>query len=645
MTSKFIGITPDWLTKSSPTLGVVTMLALSSVGCKGAMSVTPPRIDAEFAQECSVAMQFAYGRNLAPRYEAAKDGTILSSQAPMHVVSKPICIKRPHHDVEIPDQIELYTDGGGYNHYNLCEEGSLFAANTCAPEGAVAECRWNRHFSDTHPLSIVLYTLDRSKLADHLRLVRVYRNGDLAYRWLGTDIVDASPFAGEKVLFIPGESLKGSLLPHLAAMDIRIVGVEAPVDAGALREEVRSREHFASVQIHALFDGMKKSAVFKDLKSKYGLDAFKLDVDYVQCLSKAFMTDGKSACSKTPVCPVPTGKTGIDVNLQQVCDLYQSLSKLPAGEVQSAELDASNRLRDVAKQIEQYGNGALNDFKRELETSFRADDKPDWHRLVRSFVDKNLLSELILVRDVPELEKLAQTHKITLDATKTNQDFVDWLKATHGATSLASMNTEAERLMRASLSVVMDTDGLIRRLRDDVHDMTRNDRAKVQLFNEAFQSLQKTPLFEQYADNPRLLPREGALPLEYYTRLQFFSLAPWHGVAWQPSKSVLSPSFNATNLVPVIDVAGVRVQFRKSRFGDFRAALGLSLSYEENADDSKEDTFTMIPQASVGLANLRVGLGYSLFSNPGQGFTTDDLRLVIGADFFKMFSAGNLEAF
>lgn len=97
----------------------------------------------------------------------------------------------------------------------------------------------------------------------------------------------------------------------------------------------------------------------------------------------------------------------------------------------------------------------------------------------------------------------------------------------------------------------------------------------------------------------------------------------------------------------MIDLLGFRVQFGRSRFADFRMALGGS-GFEDkekaSAEDATRRVFNWAAHASVGFGTVKLGLGM-VFNNRSSfdGDPARRLRVIVGADLLKLITGRNIE--
>jgi hypothetical protein len=165
-------------------------------------------------------------------------------------------------------------------------------------------------------------------------------------------------------------------------------------------------------------------------------------------------------------------------------------------------------------------------------------------------------------------------------------------------------------------------------------DMNR----QAHIFNAVVQSLHdQDDVFEPRRENPPLLAGEQRVPMEYSDHVQTFALSPWNGVPIHTDAS--GADFNAAVAIPLLDLAGLRVQWSKSRFADLRFAVGGGYTQTE-VDGVRKSAF--LPNASLGFATLKVGFGLAV------GQSEDDFsrrwRVIVGADLYKLITGANVEA-
>lgn len=547
--------------------------SLSSVsaflgGCYSSLPVANYQLQTQQVEkeQCDVAMQFANGDELLSE-DDLKNGPVFPAQGQARIISDPVCVKARGQAVKIPAQVTLHlpADNKGMD---LCDEGTVKPARS---EGQTVDaqvtCRWNLQFRHKYPMSMVLYVANPAhELSQHLRVVRVYRNGSLAFRWIATEAVSNSAFNGKHVLFIPGESLKGDFMPHLSGIDIRIIGTESPIDDAVMKDDVKARKDLPEERIRALWKGAKSSVL----------------------------------------------------------------------------------------------NAA---FKQVVTEYFEASKHAEWKDFLDAIDAKQVRAEFASVDDLSALKSMATSKgidlsKVDLSNSDVAEDFFRWVKLRSSGVKIEQFLDQANQFMSHGLSTVDNVEQLLSQKLKDAENLRTNAQAQAQLYNDVFQSLQSTTtVFEQYANNPVALPGESVLNMSYSDRSQWYFLAPWHGIAFHVSpKKPLSPSFNATDLVPIIDGVGMRWQFGRTRYGDVRLGLGVAARLEDAMDSSKpanggetnttEDpnqVFSLIPQLNVGVANFKFGVGIVAASGGQFDTMSSRMRYFVGADLFKIISGTNLD--
>ncbi len=170
------------------------------------------------------------------------------------VESGSVCIKLANGPVAIPSAIPLYFQD--CNHHGYCVDDPRDAGQ------GVQACTWNRHFRDTYPIDFQI-TAHSGAVRDYLRMVDVFRNGQLAYRWDGA-VAQDTPLA------ISGKLLQASGVPNKADFDLRLypTGVEIPDSVLAL-EVAKSQNAMAQRFYGVARAGLAASGLPANLKTDY----------------------------------------------------------------------------------------------------------------------------------------------------------------------------------------------------------------------------------------------------------------------------------------------------------------------------------------------------------------------------------------
>jgi hypothetical protein len=217
------------------------------------------------------------------------------------IASEPVCIKRPERPVAVPDMVKLYFPKGDHHYY--CE------GSTTSEPNELESCAWNKHFRDKYPMTFRIASLG-GDVSAQLRLIDVFRNGELAYRW------DGAVGVGTTVT-IAGERLTKDGMPNQADFDLRLYPAGLEISDSILSLEVervrnRNAERFVGVA-SAAFVAIGIPAA---LKPQY--EALLCDVNRVRVQAAAFTgaplptplpgtpaPGSPNACSAVPGLPTP----------------------------------------------------------------------------------------------------------------------------------------------------------------------------------------------------------------------------------------------------------------------------------------------------------------------------------------------------
>ncbi len=168
------------------------------------------------------------------------------------IISEPACVRRNDGVLVMPDHFVLHTDAD----HRMCQEGTQESPTT-----GRHTCSWNLTFRDRYPVSFAFFTEDPNEsLAAYLQVVRVYRNGALAYR----RTVDES---ARSLLIVPGEELKASLLPYDAPLDLRLIGRDLDLPPEVTVEEVAKKQSPFVERFHTALSALESSTLGRQLSA------------------------------------------------------------------------------------------------------------------------------------------------------------------------------------------------------------------------------------------------------------------------------------------------------------------------------------------------------------------------------------------
>jgi hypothetical protein len=521
-------------------------------------------------------------------------------------VTEGVCVKARDRALEIPERITLAgesLDALGY----ICE-----AEPRKLGDDARQACVWNHVVRNAYPLTFTLVA-ENGKISDYVALARVYRNGALLSRYNA-----ASALKDPRVLEFSGEALAVSSSPfaarppHLARMDLRVVPAGVSFDPALLEEELVSYEGRTRQRLTDL-----GHAVIGTLDPELGKNvACALErLRSIESQIKGFVT----ATPKAPVTSCPAGDVAAAPPVTAFRARFDKLTSATQGKLEQVTKDVDAELERGRSWLE----GALE--------KVRADAK------IPEFIAERAtrLAELEQKLAALTADKRAQLLR-EADKVKAELD-----RARAALSRLDEAIDDAAKLMT-------DTENLARELRGTVRRALADKTAQVRAYDASVASLEKSGnLFEAYTDNPDVLAGEQRLAMRHGDTFQTFALAPWNGAVFRVAGE-LGTELNADNLIPIVDLFGVRVQWSDSRFSEFRAALGaLYFRDKRTTNGVPEEDFTPAFQANVSLGTVKVGAAIAPW-NPQHGDGTKAekvLRILIGADLLKAISGTNVEAF
>lgn len=610
-------------------------------------------------------MQIVYGDNLNISTTPVEHGKMpIQDGTNLYIVSHPVCVKQAQKAPRIPDHITLQMDDARFDQYRMCLGNELIPPAKSIPwPGSKGSCIWNRTFRDSFPVSFIFYTIKEGKtakagdkdardpeLSDYIRLIRVFRNGELVYRWLSHSSLEPMVLSGKHVLLVPGKALVNHYMPHLSPIDIRLIGATTQVDASLLEEEVVERRDQMLDLLSTAVNAALSSKAFADGQLAAYINDLEDKAKDLACRGRAL---------SEPTTATGCNKINIkDKEKSKLAKLYKSMREGATADLQKLQAGAEDELKKYATDIQADADKALRGFKTNVSEYWHgkqagqegwadAFEKAKGTPTVR-------LDQIAAVRTVAELKTLAKLDAAAAaQLTKREGEFLQWLKLRASVAELGDLLKNGDEIIKSALVMVDNVTDLTAKLRSDAKAFATDDKAQALLFKDVFQSLDEASFFLQYADNPPLAPGETALPMQYSDQHQMYIFAPWYGLPIRVAGGHLDTDLNAVTLIPIIDVIGSRWQFSKSRFGDFRVALGVANVFEDvkvdvrdangTVDGTDEKQFyRVVPHLSFSAANLKVGVGYA-FGEKTLDKPVEGIRVFLGADLAKIISGRNPE--
>lgn len=548
------------------------------------------------------------------------------------IVSDRVCLRTGDGALRLPRDLTLH----GAEKREMCVAGT--EQQDVGPNAkAGASCKWNGVFRDRYPLSFLIYTASPDDRIDrHLRLVRVFRNGELAFRWIpGHEHSDQ--------ILIPGAELRGALLPHRAPLDLRLVpvGVSVPVELES-EEVTRNRSH-AAERLSAALTALKTSPVLR--QGRLGCEISALEY-WAKSLEQAAacLASAEKPCETElparPTCQTNAREAPEPAAAQRLAQAFlASVKKGAANEIETAK----SKVLAAAAKLDADAKLESERFKDAVSRYWGSTDHPEWLAIfegVPSGERAGLARELDLTRFRQRLADL----KLTKANDEITEDFRIWFRIRASGESLERLLIQSDRLMGAAGEVVALVETSARHVMGELQELEKDDAKAYALYNHFAVALDRPDLFQPRGENPAPIADELVLPMEYSDQIQVFFLAPWHAVPTRPDKK-FQAAVNAGTAIPVIDVAGVRYQWGRSRFADSRAAIGVAGFGEEVAEASGESTsvFHFAAQGNVSLGTLHLGAAYVLTNGGGLDAGSERVRFLIGVDLVKLVTGRNIE--
>jgi hypothetical protein len=551
---------------------------------------------------------------------AGELGAIIAERTEGKKLINGYCIKRPGQELQLPARVMIAAPDGRPSLERFCNDEAESGYTVVAPgvEKEVKACEWNGIFHSSRPFTVSLVAGTGHHVGEYVDLLRIYRNGDLMAAWNRvSDQEDSSR------VVITGNSLKSGAFaathpPHLSPMDIRIV----PHVDGLVREvELKLRDDraqflarlsaaFQAASIVALPPDSPEYASLACLRSSLKSSAQRIS----RAVSEHTLVEFDTACDVL---------TGGKPDAQPLGAAYRALKDRSGDEVDKLRAKAYSSIGDlrdaVVKGIPAQRRKLIEAF---LAGAFKNAPLTEKHRKAiesckRELVDRDASAGCgaAIIDADPKLTQLFETVSGAMKTLDADVKFV-----TGTADEAFAL---ADRLATRAKDIATDTD------------------TQAQIFNAFAQSLsaQGDP-FEPLRDNPALLAGEQKIDLLYADKFQWFLFAPWNGVPIRVTGDT-GGDLSAAVVVPFVDVLGGRYQWSRSRFSDLRAAIGIGYIQTEPVG-SDEKRSAALPNLSVGLGTLKIGAGFAL----GEGFGNagERLRIVVGADLFKLISGSNVEA-
>lgn len=597
--------------------------------------------------DCEVVMHMVHGEDLkipGTKFDRQKS-PLHNIPGSIYVVSEPICVKREGKEPEIQSTIRLNLVGGAYNHFRMCEEDS--DSPDTAIKGAKESCTWNHYFRHAYPSSFVFYTVNGNTLSEHLRFIRVFRNGELVYKWSASPDLTENSMSGKYVLHVPGKQLKGTFMPNLGDIDIRLVGTTTLTDEALFDQEVlKTKDKQKELFVKALNAAIGSKA-FEDAHIQSFVDKLKNEAESVQCHANAIVKwDTSTLCPNSP-----SGQNANEAAARaKLEDLYKEMKTRTGKDLSALQKEAERAVETRLGEIGVDGKKALEIFKKEVRAYWDGNKsglQEGWAEYLRRVEKKGKLSELAKAIGAEEVNRIETIPPYIQDDPQKLTRFLDWIRLRSESEHLNVLLAHGDAMMNSALGMVDEAGNLVQKLRADLGKLSKSDKAQAELFQDIFHAVEGPDPFVPYAPNPLPLAGEKVLSMAYSDKTQWYALSPWYGLPIKVAGE-LEANINLGTFIPILDLLGLRYQFSRNRFGDFRVALGVAQAFEdvkkknEAGEEVSVQEYRFIPELSLSVGNFRIGGGYAF----GEGYKEhgwEHCRLFFGADLVKLVTGRNLE--
>jgi hypothetical protein len=505
------------------------------------------------------------------------------------ILSEEVCIKVEGKELALDRNIKLFIKPRhGWFPWDKWDEYGY-----CADESAKAgkdeiSCRWNGQFRDTYPLTIRVWSEDAAQLERHVQMVDVFRNGALVFR---SEVTKSE-------LVIPGDRLEADGVPNLSEIDLRLYPAGVTLDPELVRTQVREgvdkfRRRFELTGAVALdkipSDDLKKDAACLLQR----IDAVRNEL--------ADLTDEPHPAPLLATLPKlgPPPPAGTPDTRPYAITSNQC----PARGLSSLQKKYEEVKSRKSTEIERALNGFVNDLTRDLNFDAK------------------------LIRD----GAAALLEKARLPGA--------------GAGALETAE-KLDSLSRETLGAIDDAKVVAGRARNDIVAFANSPKKQLDAYKTLVGELEKEgDFFEPYTPNPDRVDGELILPMKYSDAWQFYVLNPWNGGAIRLEDA--GTEAGVSYVIPILDAAGLRIQFGDNRWTDVRLGLGMMVFEDRDAGAGEDDQeIRWAAQGNLGIANLRGGLAWvpAAARAPSADYFESHFRLLVGTDLYRIITGKNLEA-
>jgi hypothetical protein len=552
------------------------------------------------------------------------------------MISEKVCVLATDGPVAVPRDFKLWlSDEGTWDHYGLCL-GEAESARVGGKELGVAVCRWNGVFRDSYPWTFVF---TGPNVAEAAQAVRVFRNGELVWTWV------PRPGARLEELVIEGKDLLGHLIPQNAPIDVRILPAGVTVDQSVLAAKVEKRPSQWQVQF-----GIAKEALLSSPSVAGGLLREKVDcLRHRVELVNHYAGQIAGATAEKPPAPARCEADVLAPAPDSLLGEYRKLKGKAASDVDAAEQELKQSIATYRDRLGKKEREQLAKFEEQARLFWEG--KGTWWP-TGSHTDAERAAYLKDMEDPAVLRSVVAGSVPSIWTTRAPTEAELWWLRTRGTPAeLALVLRQADTLVSQGIQAVDDTLALASELRKDAVRIASSPDEQARLFLRTAQSLQSSSIFDGRVDNPEPLPGERALTMKYSDHWQWFSIAPWNAF---PVSLKGKAEFDGANLIPIVDVLGLRYQFSGSRLGDMRVGIGATvLAFTVRKEQAAagggteivdHEQLRIVPEANVGFANVKLGVARA-FRPPNAWRDHEEWRLLVGADLYKLVSGKNVEAF
>jgi hypothetical protein len=541
------------------------------------------------------------------------------------------CLKHKGQRLELPASF-LIASENGQDLERFCRDGTRQPGQTL-DDGAgggpstVDVCTWNGRFHSARPFSLMFLTDPARAVGDYVEFVRVYRNGDLVAAWNRSS---DQPTAHK--LEIRGDSLTiagplaASLPPHLSAMDLRVIPRDASVTE-AIDLRVRDdRQRFKTRVVNALQAGANE-ALPQDSPARASLKCLKERVLHAESQIRRLINGEVGEYQPDALCTLPlTTATGTT----PLSDEYARFSNQGRDQLQQLKTNALSTLLNVGAELQAKIESAQAKALLDGEQALLA--------RASAAVQSAVLARLGGGNQADQLKALQALLVSHAGLGLTDND-LQQLQSFYAQSQNLVHDVDAQ--VKAALAAVDESRLLAESLYDEARRVAATPERQAQIFNAVAQSLShQGDVFEPRRDNPPLLAGEQQIGMEYADVFQVFAGAVWNAVPFRLNDRE-RVDFNETVAVPILDLVGMRWQWSKNRFSEFRLATGVGYTRTKEGDGSTSAE-AALPNLSATFGTAKVGLGWAFSKNISD---RDRWRLLVGADLFKLITGSNVEVF